>query len=93
MRKRILIVLTGAILCGGGFAVAQNPRTEIALKADPRFAVTADEVAPQASGQITLRGGVLFQLNGVLVRADRAVVNDREVTLEGDVRMTLPPPK
>ena len=53
----------------------------------------ADKVANQASGQITLTGDVSLQVNGVLVRADQAVVNQREVTLEGNVRMTLPPPK
>ena len=93
MRKRIVIVVTGAILCAGGFAVAQNPQTEIRLKADTAMVAKADTVTPQASGQITLVGGVSFQVNGVLVRADRAVVNQREVTLEGNVRMTLPPAK
>ena len=93
MRKRILIVVAGAIVCAGGFAVAQNPQTEIRLKADTTMVVKADQIANQASGQITLTGGVSFQPNGVLVRADRAVVNQREVTLEGNVRMTLPPPK
>jgi hypothetical protein len=88
MRKRILIVVTGAILCAGGFACAQNPQTEI-LKVDPGL---ANKIGRQASGQLTLFG-VSFQLDGVLLRADRAVVNDREVTLEGNVRMTLPPPK
>jgi lipopolysaccharide assembly outer membrane protein LptD (OstA) len=93
MRKRILIVVAGAILCASGFAVAQNPQTEIRLKADTTMVATADKVLNEASGQITLAGGVSFQVNGVLVRADRAIVNQREITLEGNVRMTLPPPK
>jgi lipopolysaccharide assembly outer membrane protein LptD (OstA) len=93
MRKRILIVVAGAILCAGGFAVAQNPQTENRIKADVAMLTKGDKVGNLASGQITLRGDVSFQVNGVLVRADRAVVNQREVTLEGNVRMTLPPPK
>ena len=84
MRKRILIVVTGAILCAGGFAVAQNPQTEI-LKVEPRLAAKIG----QASWPLTLHG-VSFQLNGVLLRADRAVVRQREITLDGNVRMTLP---
>ena len=92
MRKRILIVVAGAILCPGGFAVAQNPQTEIRLKGDTSMVATADQVHNPASGQITLAGNVSFQVDGVLVRADRAVVNQREVTLEGNVRMTLPQP-
>jgi hypothetical protein len=89
MRKRILIVVAGAIVCAGGCAVAQNPQTEIRL--NPML-LAKHGIANQASGQITLIG-VSIQANGVLIRADRAVVNQREVTLEGNVRMTLPPPK
>ena len=93
MRKRIVIVVAGAILCAGSFAVAQNPQTENRTKADVAILTKGDTIGNLASGQITLRGNVSIQVNGVLVRADRAVVNQREVTLEGDVRMTLPPPK
>jgi lipopolysaccharide assembly outer membrane protein LptD (OstA) len=93
MRKRILILVAGAILCAGGFAVAQNPQTENRIKADAAILTKGDKIGNLASGQITLRGNVSFQVNGVLVRADRAVVNQREVTLDGNVRMTLPPPK
>ena len=50
--------------------------------------------APPRNGhQFTLVGNVVSSLNGVLVRPDRVVVNDREITLEGNVRMTLPAPK
>ena len=92
MRKRILIVVTGAILCAGGFAVAQNPQTEIRQKADTTMVSKGGKIANKASGRTTLFN-VSFQVNGVLVRADRAVVNQREVTLDGNVQMTLPPPK
>lgn len=92
MRRRILIVAAGAILCASGFAVAQNPKTESPLKLDPRLVATVGKVENQSTGQITLFG-VSIQVNGVLIRADRAVVNQREVTLEGSVRLTLPPPK
>ena len=93
MQKRILIVVAGAIWCAGGFAVAQSPQTEDRTKADTAMVARADKVANQAVGPITLTGNVSFQVNGVLVRADRAVVNQREATLEENVRMTLPPPK
>jgi hypothetical protein len=92
MRKRILIVVAGAIVCAVGFAVGQNPQTEIRPQADSAIVAKVGKFA-KASGRLTLIGGVSIQANGVLVRADRAVVNQREVTLEGNVRMTLPPSK
>ena len=92
MRTRILIVVSSAVLGAGGFAVAQNARPEIALKADTRMVATADKMAPQVFGGIELTGDVLLNLNGVVVRADRAVVNNGELAVEGNVRITLPPP-
>ena len=91
MRKRILIVVAGALLCAGVFAVALFRPTPIA--------VTRPENQVSEKGLLSLTGSdgpiylyrASFQVNGVLVRADRAVVNQKEVTLEGNVRMTLPP--
>jgi hypothetical protein len=91
MRKRILTVAVGAVLCAGIVAGAQT-----AL-----FTVRADkierEVAWGVGGQTapvpvqsTLTGNVVLTVNGVLVRADRAVIKDGEVALEGNVRLTLP---
>ena len=40
-----------------------------------------------------LTGNSVLDVNGVTVRADRAVINDEEVSLEGNVRLTLPQPK
>ena len=36
---------------------------------------------------------VVFQVNGVTVRADRAVINGGEATLDGNVRLTMPQSK
>jgi hypothetical protein len=83
MRKRIAIVAVGAILCAGGLAVAQNPPLVSAEKG----------IIRQGSDHFTLSGGASLTVNGVVVRADRMVVAGREVTLEGNVRMTLPAPK
>jgi hypothetical protein len=80
MRKRILIAAVGAILCAGGYAVAQNT---------PTFSVNAD-TAVLDQGRTTLSGGVTIMIDGVAVRADRAVIEGREVSLQGNVRMTLP---
>jgi len=82
MRKRIMTVALGAVLWMGAIATAQ----------DPPFTVQGDRVAV-ATGQTTLTGHVFLEVNGVLVRADRAVIKDREVALEGNVRLTLPQPK
>jgi hypothetical protein len=35
----------------------------------------------------------VLPLNGAIIRADRAVVNGSEVTLEGNVRLTRPKSK
>ena len=58
-------------------------------------AVQAENIAvDNTSGQATLTGGVFFEIDGgVLVKADKAVIKDREVSLEGNVRLTLPRPK
>jgi len=91
MRKRILVVVAGALLCAGVFAVVLHRPTPIA--------VTRVENPVSGKNLPLVFGGdgpvylyhASFHVDGVLVRADRAVVNQREVTLEGNVRMTLPP--
>ena len=80
MRKRIVLVAVAAILCAGGFAVAQNP---------PLISVNADNTVTDP-GRTTLSGGVTIVVEGVAVRADRAVIQNGEISLEGNVRMTLP---
>ena len=93
MRKRILTVAVGAVLCAAVFAAAQTAP----------FSVQADNLLREVTWgvggapvpvQTTLTGHVSFVVNGVFVRADRAVINEKdgEVTLEGNVRLTLPKP-
>ena len=94
MRKRMLIFAAGVLLCAGAFVTAQ----------DRPYAVQADKIvrdvqwwiggqtAPEVR-QTTLTGNVVLEVNGVLVRADRMVIKEREVSLEGNVRLTLPQPK
>ena len=90
MRKRILIAVAGALLCAGVFAVALNRSRPIAVtRAENQVSGNLRRLLG-GDGRISLYH-VSFQVDGVLVRADRAVVNQREVTLEGNVRMTLPP--
>ena len=96
MQKRVVTVVVVAVLCLGAFAAAQAP---------PFTILQADRVQGQAQSdfsqwgaawvlkQTTLTGNVVLEVNGVLVRADRMVVKDGEVELEGNVRMTLPKPK
>ena len=79
MRKRILAGAVGMLLSLGSVAVAQAPQ----------ISVQADNIVRQAE-QTTLTGGVSFMVGDVLVRADKAVMKGREVSLEGNVRMTLP---
>jgi lipopolysaccharide assembly outer membrane protein LptD (OstA) len=82
MRTRVLIVAVAAVLGAGVFAVAQD---------SPLFSVTAENVATDTdAGRRTLSGGVTIMIEGVAVRADRAVIQNREVSLEGNVRLTIP---
>ena len=94
MRKRVLAIGVGAVLSLGALAAAQAPS----------FTISADRVLRQvrwALGgqtapvpiQTTYEGNVVLTVNGVLVRADRAVIKDGEVALEGNVRLTLPQTK
>ncbi len=93
MRKRVIAIVVGAVLCVGALAVAQAPP----------FTVRADKITHGVTwffGGLTLpvesayTGNVVFEVNGVLVRADQAVmIKGGEVALVGNVRMTLPPSK
>ena len=93
MRKRVTAVAIGAVLGLGAFAAAQAP--PYTVQADEHI-VTATLSAGEPAWiprQRTLTGNVVFEVNGVIVRADQAVIKDGEVTLEGNVRLTLPQPK
>ena len=80
MRKRVIAIGAGAVLCLGALAVAQDA---------PLFSSSADKAVSEA-GRRVLTGNVVVTLNGVEVKADRAVIQNDEVSLEGNVRMTLP---
>lgn len=82
MRKRHLIFAAVGALCLGAIAAAQAPP----------FTSQAEKVIREQSGRTTLVGNVVLTVNGVVVRADHAVIQDGEVTLEGNVRLTLPEP-
>lgn len=82
-KRRVVPVVLGAVLCLGAMADAQD---------DPRVSTSAEKVVREQSGRTTLTGNVVLTINGVVVRADRAVIQDSEVTLEGNVRLTLPKP-
>ena len=80
MRNRVITIGVGAVLCLGALAVAQDI---------PRFSSSADKAVSEARRRV-LTGNVVVTLNGVEVKADRAVIQNGEVSLEGNVRMTLP---
>jgi hypothetical protein len=62
-----------------------------AAQDNPPVTSHADKIT-SGSGRTTLEGNVVLIVNGVVVRADRAVIQGGEVALEGDVRLTLPKP-
>jgi lipopolysaccharide assembly outer membrane protein LptD (OstA) len=80
MRKRVIAIGAGAVLCIGALAVAQDA---------PLFSSNADKVVSETERSV-LTGNVVVTLNGVEVKADRAVIQNGEVSLEGNVRMILP---
>jgi hypothetical protein len=80
MRKRVIAIGAGAVLCLGALAVAQDA---------PLFSSSADKVVSETERSV-LTGNVVVTLNGVEVKADRAVIQNGEVSLEGNVRMILP---
>jgi lipopolysaccharide assembly outer membrane protein LptD (OstA) len=81
MKKRIIAVGVGAVLCVGALAVAQDL---------PRFSFSSDNSVREQFDRRVLTGNVVVTVNGVEVKADRAVIQNGEVTFEGNVRMTLP---
>ena len=82
-KRRVTIVVVGAMLCLGAIAAAQDA---------PPVSAKADKVVREQSGRTTFTGNVVLTVDGAVVRADRAVIQGRDVTLEGNVRLTLPRP-
>jgi hypothetical protein len=96
MRKRVTAVAIGAVLGLGAFAAAQAPAYTFSADrhiAHARWGADGISKPNVRVTQRTLTGNVVFQVNGVTVRADQAVIKDGEVTFEGNVRLTLPESK
>ena len=93
MRKRMTIGVAGALLCAGAIATAQAPPYTVQADRINRQVIWDLGSKAATPVQTTFTGNVVFVVNGVTVRADRAVVKDGEVQLEGSVRMTLPATK
>lgn len=96
MQKRVLTVAIVGILGVGALAAAQAP--PFTVQADRTSILANVTWGPGAEltrvGRQTVHtGNVVLQVNGVVVRADRAVITDGEVALEGNVRLTLPATK
>ena len=84
MRMRLLLVMMApvvVVLCLGAIAAAQD---------GPRVLVRADRVVRDQPDRTTYVGNVVFTIDGVTVRASRAVLQFDEVVLDGTVRLTLP---
>lgn len=91
MRGFTMVVTVGAVLGLGAFATAQAPT--YTARADRHIAhATLSSGTAWKVTERTLTGNVVLQVNGVTVHADSAIIKDGEVTLEGNVRLTLPQP-
>ena len=80
----------GQVAPGGGVTTQSKVGTSHFL---PEIAW--DETLAQRlklTGNVVLYN-VVFQVNGVTLRADRAVINGGEATLDGNVRLTMPQSK
>ena len=81
MRKPLLAGAVGIVLSVGAFAAAQEL---------PRVLVRGDSVFRELPGQTEFTGNARLTVDGVIVEADRIVIQGREVKFEGNVRLTLP---
>ena len=80
-KRRVITVVVGAALCLGAIAAAQDL---------PRVLVRGDSVFRELPGQTDFSGNARLSVDGVMVQADRIVIQDRQVRFEGNVRLTLP---
>jgi len=93
MRKRVTAVAIGAVLGLGALAVAQAPPYTVRADKTILSATLSADPPGWTLKHRMLTGNVVLEVNGVIVRADQAVIADGEVTFEGNVRMTLPQSK
>src|SRR4030095_6412552 len=102
MRKGVTAAVIGAVVGLGGVAAAQAPlyaaqadRAQAQGQAAPAVVLSPDRRVLNITGNgVVYLYNVMFKVNGVTVRADRAViVNGREVALDGNFRLTLPKSK
>ena len=80
-KRRVITVVIGVVLCLGAIAPAQDL---------PRVLVRGDSVFREEPGHTDFSGNARLTVDGVMVEADRIVIQGREVRFEGHVRLTLP---
>jgi hypothetical protein len=93
MQKRVMAVAVAAVLCLGGLAAAQAPPFTVRADRVLREVIWGLGGGASVPVQSTYIGNVTLEVNGVLVRANRAVIKDGEVALDGNVRLVLPSTK
>jgi hypothetical protein len=81
VKKHRSIVVALVLLCLAAFAAAQDL---------PRVSVRGDSVFREQRGQTDFTGNARLSVDGVMVEADRIVMQGRDVRFEGNVRLTLP---
>jgi hypothetical protein len=100
MRKGVKAAVIGAVVGLGGVAAAQAPM--LTVHVDRLQAQGQLEPGRGLRKQLNIIPGkdvvyaynAMFPVNaGATLRADRAVMNGGEVTLEGNVRLTMPQSK
>jgi len=81
MRKLTLAGAVGIVLSLGVFVAAQDV---------PQVLVRADSVFREIPGQTDYTGNARILIDGLMVEADRIVIQGRVVRFEGNVRLNLP---
>ena len=92
MRQRIWLALVGGgILSFVALTVAQRFQPSGSPDSGSRVSVHADN-SHSSGGQVTFAGNVSITVNGVTISADRAIIQNGEYQLSGNVRMKAETP-
>lgn len=84
MRKLTLAGAVGIVLSLGAFVAAQD------IPPIPQVLVRGDAVLRDKPGQTDFTGNARIIVDGVMVEADRIVIQGTVVRFEGNVRLRLP---
>jgi hypothetical protein len=92
MWKRIALIAAGVLFSATALTAAQVTTTRTFYALQPQDLAALGRLGQRMDPGLVMTR-VVFEVDGVTVRADKALVKGRDITFGGNVRMTLPPPK